>query len=95
MLKSTDGGKTWDKIGLDEYRYRVSTILVSPKTGIVYAGTFCNGLFRSKDSGKSWERITLDNDFYISVSSLAIDSKNSIVYVGVLGGGIFKIKDKN
>ncbi|MGC8758049.1 MAG: hypothetical protein ACP5QX_06355, partial [Caldisericaceae bacterium] len=62
--------------------------------GIIYAGTFFNGLFRFKDSGKSWERITLDNDTHLSVSSLAIDTKNNIVYIGVLGGGIFKIEDK-
>ncbi len=93
MLKSTDGGKHWKKIGLTGYT--ISAIEVSPVTGIIYAGTYYNGLLKSKDSGKTWERITLDNDFYISVSSLAIDSKNSIVYVGVLGGGIFKIKDKN
>lgn len=93
IYKSIDGGKTCEKIGLDGYS--ISAIAVSSATGIIYAGTYYNGLFRSKDSGKSWERITLDNDLHLSVSSLAIDSKNGIVYIGVLGGGIFKIKDKN
>jgi hypothetical protein len=95
MLKSTDGGKTFEKIGLSSPYFRISAIAVSPTTGIVYAGTFYNGLFMSKNSGKSWERIDLDSDPYISISSLTIDSKNGIVYVGVLGGGIFKVKDKN
>ena len=92
IYRSNDAGKNWEKIGLDGYR--VSSIVVSPTTGIIYAGTFFNGLFRSKDSGKSWERITLDNDTHLSVSSLTIDTKNNIVYIGVLGGGIFKIEDK-
>ncbi|WP_172633849.1 WD40/YVTN/BNR-like repeat-containing protein [Caldisericum exile] len=92
IYRSNDGGKNWKKISLDGYR--ISAIVISPTTGIIYAGTFFNGLFRSKDSGKSWERITLDNDLHLSVSSLAIDTKNNIVYIGVLGGGIFKIEDK-
>ena len=95
MLKSTDGGKTFEKIGLSSPYFRISAIAVSPTTGIVYAGTFYNGLFMSNDSGKSWKRIDLDSDPYISISSLTIDSKNGIVYVGVLGGGIFKVEDKN
>lgn len=92
IYRSNDGGKNWEKIGLGGYR--VSSIVISPTTGIIYAGTYYNGLFKSVDSGNTWERITLDNDLHLSVSSLAIDPKNSIVYIGVLGGGIFKIENK-
>jgi photosystem II stability/assembly factor-like uncharacterized protein len=93
IYRSDGDGKSWVKLGLNGCR--ISAIAVSPTTGIVYAGTFYNGLFMSKNSGKSWERIDLDSDPYISISSLTIDSKNGIVYVGVLGGGIFKVEDKN
>ncbi len=99
LYKSVDSGKTWQRIGNSTFKYiwlnndPISAIAISPKTGIVYVGTYNNGMFMSKDSGKTWQRIPLDNDFHLSVSSIAIDSENSIVYIGVLGGGIFKIKD--
>jgi len=91
IYKSNDFGKNWERTGLKGYP--ISAITISPKTGIVYVGTYDNGMFMSKDSGKTWQRIPLDNDFHLSVSSIAIDSENNIVYIGVLGGGIFKIKD--
>lgn len=92
IYRSNDGGRTWEKIGLDGSL--ISVITISRKTGIIYAGTYSNGLFRSVDAGKTWERIELDKDFHLSVSSLAIDSRSNVVYIGILGGGVFKIEDK-
>lgn len=92
IYMSRDGGRSWEKIGLDGYR--VSAIAISPATGTIYAGTYYNGLFKSVDSGKTWERIELDKDFHISISSLAVDTKNNVVYIGILDGGVFEIEDR-
>ncbi len=56
MLKSTDGGETWDnfKIGLPEMTY-FSRLVVKPgNPSILFAALGTSGLYKSTDSGHSW-----------------------------------------
>src|SRR5215813_3599045 len=65
VYKSTDGGKTWKRIGLEDSR-QISRIRVHPKNpdivyvaaqGHVWGPNETRGVYRSKDGGKTWERI--------------------------------------
>jgi len=53
--RSTDGGRTFEKLGFPESI--VLSIAVSPADGAVYAGCEPSMLFRSRDDGETWEEL--------------------------------------
>jgi photosystem II stability/assembly factor-like uncharacterized protein len=56
LYKSTDGGKTWQLKGLEEYK--IYSLSVHPADSkIVYAGTEPALLFRSGDAGETWTEL--------------------------------------
>lgn len=70
MWKSTDAGKTWQFIGLEDSRH-ISRIRIHPKNpDLVYVAVMGHlfgpneqrGVYRSKDGGKTWERILFANN---------------------------------
>jgi photosystem II stability/assembly factor-like uncharacterized protein len=70
MYKSTDGGKSWAHIGLEDTR-QIGRILVDPDDanrlfvaalGHPYGANSERGVFRSKDGGKSWQRILFKDE---------------------------------
>ena len=65
VYKSTDAGKTWKRVGLEDTR-QISRIRVHPKNpdlvyvaalGHVWGPNEQRGVFRSKDGGKTWEKV--------------------------------------
>jgi photosystem II stability/assembly factor-like uncharacterized protein len=56
ILKSEDGGGTWEKISGIEHP-TVTAVAVSPTDGAVYAGTEPSALFVSRDGGESWREL--------------------------------------
>src|SRR5437868_4515255 len=84
VYKSTDAGKTWKKVGLDDSR-QISRVRVHPKNSdIVYAGAQGHvwgpndqrGVFRSKDGGKNWERVLFKSN-KAGVTDLVFDPTNA------------------
>jgi photosystem II stability/assembly factor-like uncharacterized protein len=76
MWKSTDAGKTWKHIGLDDSRH-ISRIRVHPNNpDLVYVAVMGHafgpseqrGVFRSRDGGKTWERV-----LYVNRDAGAVD----------------------
>jgi photosystem II stability/assembly factor-like uncharacterized protein len=70
MYKSTDGGKTWAHIGLEDSR-QIGRIIVDPRDankvfvaalGHAYGPNQERGVFRSKDGGKSWQKILFKDE---------------------------------
>lgn len=70
MYKSTDAGKTWEHIGLEDTR-QIARIVVDPKDsekvyvaalGHAYGPNKERGIFRSNDGGKTWEQILFKNE---------------------------------
>ncbi len=65
VYKSTDGGKTWNNMGLNETKH-IGRIAIDPTNpDIVYVGALGRlwgpnperGLFKTTDGGKNWEKI--------------------------------------
>jgi photosystem II stability/assembly factor-like uncharacterized protein len=88
VYKSTDGGKTWKRVGLEDTR-QISRIRVNPKNpdivyvaaqGHVWAPNEQRGVFRSKDGGKTWQKILYRSD-KAGASDLILDPTNpNILY---------------
>jgi photosystem II stability/assembly factor-like uncharacterized protein len=90
VWKTTDGGKSWKSIGLNDTRH-IARILVDPgNPDVVYVGAFGHafgpnperGVFRSTDGGATWKKILFRNDS-TGVSEMAMDPKDpKTIYVG-------------
>ena len=84
MYKSTDAGKTWTHIGLDDSQ-QIGRVLVDPKNpdivfvaalGHAFGANAERGVFRSTDGGKSWQRV-LHKDDDTGAIDLAFDPESS------------------
>jgi photosystem II stability/assembly factor-like uncharacterized protein len=83
VYKSTNGGKTWEFLGLKETRH-ISAIIVDPgNPDVVYVGAEGNpwtptderGVYRSSDGGKTWQKVLFVNKT-TGVHSLSMDPKD-------------------
>jgi photosystem II stability/assembly factor-like uncharacterized protein len=91
VYKSTDGGKTWQHMGLRDSE-RISAIVINLQNpDIVYVGALGHafgpneerGVFMTTDGGKTWTK-TLYVDKEHGVSDLEIDATNpNILYAGM------------
>ncbi len=90
LWKTTDGGKTWSNIGLNDTR-QIAKVRVHPTNpdlvyvaaqGHVWGPNAERGIFRSKDGGKSWQKILFRDDS-TGAADLAMDPINpSVLYAG-------------
>jgi photosystem II stability/assembly factor-like uncharacterized protein len=88
MWKSTDAGKTWEHLGMEESRF-ISRIRIHPSNpDIVYAAimgdifkpTEMRGVYKSTDGGKTWDRKLFASQVAGAVD-LILDPKNpNILY---------------
>jgi photosystem II stability/assembly factor-like uncharacterized protein len=79
--RSLDGGSTWTKplnTGTNGVVRALAIDPIFPNT--VYAGVFCNGIFKSTDGGAQWIHVPSFNG---CVSALSMDSTN--MYAGSWG----------
>src|SRR5215831_15487702 len=88
VYKSTDAGRTWTHVGLDDSS-QIGRILIDPHNpdlvyvaavGHPYGPNTERGVFRSKDGGKSWEKVLYVND-KTGAADLSIDPANpKVIY---------------
>lgn len=91
VYKSTDGGRTWQHLGLADTRH-IGRILINPKNpdivlvaalGHVYGPNTQRGVFRSTDGGKTWTKVLYKNENTGAID-LADDPHNpSVVYAAL------------
>jgi photosystem II stability/assembly factor-like uncharacterized protein len=84
MYKSTDAGKTWSHIGLEDSR-QIGKIIVDPKDpnvvfvaalGHAYGPNAQRGVFKSTDGGQTWQPVLHKNDDTGAID-LAFDPQDS------------------
>src|SRR3954463_2527088 len=70
MYKSSDAGKTWTHIGLENTR-QIGKVIVDPRDpnvvfvaapGHVYGSNPDRGVFKSRDGGRTWQKVLFKND---------------------------------
>ncbi len=86
VYKSTDAGKTWTHVGL-ENTHQIGRILVDPHNpdvafvaalGHAYASNSERGVYRTTDGAKTWQRVLYKNDDTGAID-LAFDPQDSRV----------------
>jgi hypothetical protein len=94
VLRSTDGAKTWKRIG--GTRYALS-LVVDPHTrpGAVFVGTSYESVLRSTNSGDGWAPSSTGLSRLGEVVELAIDTRTrpSTLYVGTSHVGVYRSTD--
>ncbi|MDB4956784.1 MAG: sialidase [Myxococcales bacterium] len=92
IYKSTDGGETWNNVGLPASE-RITKIIVHPKNGqIVYAcvpgklwsDSTDRGLYKTSDGGKSWSLVLKGGNASTGCSGLTMDPKHPDVLIAGL-----------
>jgi photosystem II stability/assembly factor-like uncharacterized protein len=83
LFKSTDGGETWTRVGLEKSE-RIAKILVDPRNGdTVYAcvpgklwsDSADRGLYKTSDGGKTWNQVLKGANLSTGCASISLDAK--------------------
>ena len=105
VLKSSNGGATWEPTGLSNVG--ISALTVDPRNSrVIYAATGriydynrqFQGLFKTIDGGPNWVAINRGLSQFIgsrsNITALVVDSDDpNVVYLAMSGGGIFRSID--
>ncbi|MGD2295892.1 MAG: glycosyl hydrolase, partial [Candidatus Aminicenantes bacterium] len=91
MYKSTDAGKTWKHIGLEDTS-QISRVRIHPRNpdsvyvaalGHVYGPNEQRGVFRSRDGGKTWEKVLYRDDKTGAIDLILDPSNPRIIYAAL------------
>jgi len=91
MYKSTDAGKTWKHIGLEDTS-QISRVRIHPRNpdsvyvaalGHVYGPNEQRGVFRSRDGGKTWEKVLYRDDKTGAIDLILDHSNPRIIYAAL------------
>ncbi|MDW3191124.1 MAG: hypothetical protein R8G66_02130 [Cytophagales bacterium] len=83
IFKTTDGGESWDHMGLEKTK-TIHRIIVHPRNGnVVFVGAMGDpftpgpdrGLYKTTDGGETWEKILYTND-QSGVADMVMDPKD-------------------
>jgi photosystem II stability/assembly factor-like uncharacterized protein len=92
IYKSTDGGRTWQHLGLRDGQ-QISAILIDPRDprrvlvavlGHPYGPNAERGVFRSTDGGQSWEKVLYKDDNTGAVALAFDPADQQTVYADLL-----------
>ena len=90
MYKSTDAGKTWKHIGLED-SFQIGKVLVDPNDpntvyvavlGHAYGPNEMRGVFRSRDGGQTWQKV-LYKDADTGAIDLAFGADAHTIYASL------------
>jgi len=90
IYKSTDGGESWTKVGLEEAG-QLGKIQIHPQNpDVLYVAALGNifgpnperGVFRSRNGGQSWEKVLFINDSTGAIDLVMDPNNPRILYAG-------------
>lgn len=94
LLLPTPLGVSESSTALDPSEQSATSVqaLVIGNNGVVYAGSFGHGIFRTLDRGATWARVGggITDPFILSLAS----TKDGAVYAGTFRGGVFRSRDE-
>ena len=96
LLRSLDGGQTWDSQSPIE---GIIDLVVDPRRRGTWHAVSCKGVFRSRDAGDTWQRVGRGLPTHLCPlhwkgAVLAVDPQDSQrLYLGTLKRGIFASSD--
>ncbi len=91
IYKSTDGGKTWNNMGLKK-SFHIGRIIIHPKNsdiiwvaaeGPLYSQKGDKGVFKSTDGGKTWKQVlkVMADNREVGVVDLVMDPTNPDIFL--------------
>jgi photosystem II stability/assembly factor-like uncharacterized protein len=93
VARSTDNGNTWTSVPLsaeDSVDYVRS--LVVDRSGILFAGTYLQGVYGSRDNGLNWQQASNSFAPVRNVRAIAVNTKGDI-FAGSYDAGVFRSTD--
>jgi len=84
IYKSTDGGETWSRSGLEKSE-RIARIVVDPRNndtvfaavpGALWSDSPDRGLYKTTDGGKTWQQVLKGTNLSTGCTDVAIDPSN-------------------
>ncbi len=90
IIKSTDGGKTWQRVKSEDMTYNEHVVVLDDKRVIVssFSEEMGGAIEASFDAGKSWERVVARGDMFVSLKKVC----NEII-ASRESGAVLKSKD--
>jgi photosystem II stability/assembly factor-like uncharacterized protein len=92
IYKTTDGGDTWQHLGLDGSE-RINDIRIDPRasdtvyacvTGRLWSDSLERGVYRTRDGGKTWQQVLKAPNASTGCANLSMDEKNPDVLYAAL-----------
>ena len=90
LFKTTNGGQSWKKIGLDLPDHMLSDLIVDPVNPNILYVSSREGVQKSIDGGETWRTINegLEN---LNIRALALSPLDpQVLYVGTNGSGLYR-----
>src|ERR1700737_4665970 len=94
IYKSTDGGETWNHVGLEKSE-RIARIAVSPGNsdtvfaavpGALWSDSSDRGLYKTSDGGKTWKQVLKGANLSTGCTDVAIDPANANTMLACMWG---------
>jgi photosystem II stability/assembly factor-like uncharacterized protein len=92
VLRSTDGGDTWEPATVGLRGKFAEIIVVDAISGVIYLGMLFDGIYRSTNNGDSWEKISY-NIPQASCGPLALNCRSPDSIYVISGNGVYFSED--
>src|SRR5213596_363475 len=92
MYKSTDGGETWSRAGLEKSE-RVARIAIDPRNsdtvfvavpGALWSDSHDRGLYKTTDGGKRWQQVLKGANLSTGCTDVKIDPHNPDIMLAAM-----------